>query len=329
MEWTKRVLNHFAEPLNRLAYLISGLPTLGAIYEQFLPLSKALADQNKYLAAIVEQLCIHAELYEFHIVKHIYHNLWLDHFYREYLMYSIIRIKKDSEKEKFTAKKKEPCSHFPSRANGKLECHKGGEHAAFLAFWLSYFVSPYGKEVIRLETFVMAALMAFGLIYHSLGEAVSHPDYHGKANEIFPSYYIIVWLAKLFPCLYHCHPDSDCPGDFPTLIRNAGLLGSKLSLPEARHIFRDRRYLSLKASSYQKDSLVPIQSIPNSLASIFCNLKEDWVLESIIKGVEVIISIISNHGSVRDLLANRAQVSIIACTSLYDDIYKLSTIEIC
>ena len=74
------------------------------------------------------------------------------------------------------------------------------------------------------------------LIYHGLGEAVSHPDYHGKVNEAFPSYYIIVWLVKLFPCLYHCHPDSDCPGDFPTLIRNAGLLGSKLSLPEARHV---------------------------------------------------------------------------------------------
>jgi len=51
---------------------------------------------------------------------------------------------------------------------------------------------------------------------------------------------------------------------------------------------------------------MPIQSIPTSLASLFCNLKEDWVPESILKGVEVIISIISNHGSARDLLASRA-----------------------
>ena len=36
-----------------------------------------------------------------------------------------------------------------------------GELAAFLAFWLSRFVFPYGEEVIRPEAFVMAALMAF------------------------------------------------------------------------------------------------------------------------------------------------------------------------
>ncbi|KAJ8438651.1 hypothetical protein Cgig2_016397 [Carnegiea gigantea] len=32
---------------------------------------------------------------------------------------------------------------------------------------------------------------------------------------------------------------------------------------------------------------VPIQSIPTSLASLLCNLKEDWVQESILKGVEL------------------------------------------
>jgi len=32
------------------------------------------------------------------------------------------------------------------------------------------------------------------------------------------------------------------------------LLGNKLSLPQARHIFRDGRYLSLSASSYRDDS---------------------------------------------------------------------------
>ena len=54
--------------------------------------------------------------------------------------------------------------------------------------------------------------------------------------------------------------------------------------------------------------VVPIQSIPTSLASLFCNLKEDWVRESILKGVEVIIDIISNHGSAKELLASRAGV---------------------
>jgi len=52
--------------------------------------------------------------------------------------------------------------------------------------------------------------------------------------------------------------------------------------------------------------VMPIQSITTSLASLLCNLKEDWVRVSIRKGVEVIIGIISNHGSPRDLLASRA-----------------------
>ena len=65
---------------------------------------------------------------------------------------------------------------------------------------------------------------------------------------------MIGWLAELFPCLYRHRPDSDCPSDFPALVRYAGLLGSKLSLSQARHVFRDGRYLSLRASSYREDS---------------------------------------------------------------------------
>jgi len=130
---------------------------------------------------------------------------------------------------------------------------------------LSRFVSPYGEEVVQPETFVMGALMAcgqqislapsmLGYMYHGLGEAASHPDYPGKANVIFPNHYIISWLAELFPCLYHRCPDSDCPIDFPTLVHYAGLLGSKLSLAQARHVFRDGRYLSLRVSPYRDDS---------------------------------------------------------------------------
>ena len=85
-----------------------------------------------------------------------------------------------------------------------------GELAAFLAFWLSRFVLPYDKEVIRPETFVMAALMAsgqrislaptvLGYIYHGLGDAARNPDYPSKANTIFPIHYVIGWLAELFP----------------------------------------------------------------------------------------------------------------------------------
>jgi len=93
-----------------------------------------------------------------------------------------------------------------------------------------------------------------GYIFHGLGEVASHPDSPGKANVIFPCYYVIGWLVELFSYLYRHHPDSDCHVDFPILIHYAGLLRSKLSLPQARHVFRDGRYLSLRASSYHKDS---------------------------------------------------------------------------
>ena len=66
---------------------IGGLPILVAIYEEFLPPNKGLICHIKYPATVVELLCIHAELCEFHKVKHIYYNHWLDHFYGEYLVY--------------------------------------------------------------------------------------------------------------------------------------------------------------------------------------------------------------------------------------------------
>ncbi|KAJ8443029.1 hypothetical protein Cgig2_030232 [Carnegiea gigantea] len=65
-----------------------------------------------------------------------------------------------------------------------------------------------------------------GFIYHGLGEAASHPDHLG----------------------------SNYPGDFPTLIRHARLLSSKRSFRQARHVFRDGRYLSPSASFYHESS---------------------------------------------------------------------------
>jgi len=110
-----------------------------------------------------------------------------------------------------------------------------GVLTAFLTFWLSCFVLSDGTELIRPETFIMASLMAFGqrislapmmlgYIYHSLGEAASHPDHPSKVDTIFPSHYGIGWLAKLFPCLYCRCQNSGYPGDFPTAIHYAGCL---------------------------------------------------------------------------------------------------------
>ncbi|KAJ8431209.1 hypothetical protein Cgig2_020320 [Carnegiea gigantea] len=244
---------------------IGGLPILGAIYEEFLLPNKDLAGHNKYPTTVVELLWIHAELCEFHKVKNIYYDLWLNHFYGEYLVYFAYGEQTNSEKEKVETNKRRPLHVSRQERETDSNVTAEGELAAFLALWLSRFVLPHGKEVIRPKTFVMAALMAsgqrislspmvFGCIYHSLGEAASDPDHPGKANISFPSYYVIGWLAELFPCLYHRCPDSDYLGYFPTLLRYAGLLSNKLSLPQAKHIFKDGRYLSLRGSSYREDS---------------------------------------------------------------------------
>jgi len=220
---------------------------------------------NKYPAAVTELLRIHAELCELHKAKHIYYDLWLDHFYQEYLVYFAYGEETDSRKEKVETKKRSLLRISRQKRMADLNVTAEGELVAFLAFWLSRFILPHDKEVIRPETFVMASLMAsgqrvsltptvLGYIYHGLGDAASNPDYPGKANTIFPIHYIIGWLAELFRCFDRRRPDSDCPDDFPTLVCYAGLFGSKLSLPQARHIFRDGRYLSLRASSYRENS---------------------------------------------------------------------------
>ncbi|KAJ8420012.1 hypothetical protein Cgig2_028730 [Carnegiea gigantea] len=187
--------------------------------------------------------------------------------------------------------------------------------------------------------------MVLGYIYHGLGEVASHLDHLGKANAIFSSHYVI---------------DRNCPSDFPTLVHYAGLLTSKLSSPQLRHVFMDGRHLSLRASSYREESrndrdvmnmglsdknfkfLLSIRPSQRSIIDlaephadiqrrdIEANLKEEWVRGSNLKGVEVIIGIISNHGSARKLLASRVRASQFfnALRSMID-IYKLSTIEIC
>ncbi|KAJ8427651.1 hypothetical protein Cgig2_010664 [Carnegiea gigantea] len=241
---------------------IGGLPIPGAIYEEFLPPNKDLTGRNKYLATVAELLRIHAKLYEFHKVKHIYYDLLLDHFYREYL------------KEKIEVKERSPICISSQERITKLNVTAEGELAAFLAIWLSRFVLSHGKEVIRPETFVIAALMAYGqsislapsvmgCIYHGLVKAISHPDNLGKANVIFPSHDVIVlgyiyhglveaishpnnpsqanvifpshdvigWLAEIFPYLYCHRPIAIVPVTFLHLFIMPGCLVANFLYP--------------------------------------------------------------------------------------------------
>ncbi|KAJ8431943.1 LOW QUALITY PROTEIN: hypothetical protein Cgig2_000002 [Carnegiea gigantea] len=193
-----------------------------------------------------------------------------------------------------------------------------GKLAAFLAFWLSRFVLPDGSHKARnicngrVDGFrAMNFFGPNGYIYHGLGETASRPNHLDKANAILPSHY-------LFPCLYHRRLDSDCPDGFPTLVRYAGLLGRKISLPQARHVFRDMRYLSLRLAPIERTTIMAEISIID-LAQANVDLQrrdtgakfyvppsyyegEDWARESILKRLEAIIGIISNHGSAKDFI---------------------------
>ncbi|KAJ8419873.1 LOW QUALITY PROTEIN: hypothetical protein Cgig2_000266 [Carnegiea gigantea] len=76
--------------------------------EVFLPLNKDLAEHNKYPAIVIKLLRIHAELCKFHNAGHIYYDLWLEYFYREYLVYFAYGEQTNSEKEKVKTKKRSP-----------------------------------------------------------------------------------------------------------------------------------------------------------------------------------------------------------------------------
>ncbi|KAJ8436144.1 hypothetical protein Cgig2_033639 [Carnegiea gigantea] len=65
---------------------VGGLPILGVIYQEFLPSNKDLTGHNKYPTTVAELLRVHAELCRFQNVDHIYYDLWLNYFYREYLV---------------------------------------------------------------------------------------------------------------------------------------------------------------------------------------------------------------------------------------------------
>jgi len=120
------------------------------------------------------------------------------HFYRGCLLYFAFGEESDSNNEKARIRKGNPPSISRQKHMTKLNVSNEAELTAFLSFWLSRFVLPYDNEIIRPETFVIAALMASGklislapivpgYIYHGLGEAASHPAYPSKANVIFPS----------------------------------------------------------------------------------------------------------------------------------------------
>ena len=134
-----------------------------------------------------------------------------------------------------------------------------------MVFWLSRFARPYRSEVIRPETFVMASLMAkgkrislaptvLGNIYHGLGQVASHPDHPGRANRCFPIHYGVGWLAEMFPALYSQRPDSECPADYPVLMRYAGMSAKRYKLAQARSVFRNWQSISFRASAFCEQS---------------------------------------------------------------------------
>ncbi|KAJ8431702.1 hypothetical protein Cgig2_022324 [Carnegiea gigantea] len=78
-------------------------------------------------------LLIHTKLCEFHKVKHTYYDLWLDHFYREYMVFFAYREQTNSEKEKVETKKRGSLHISRQERMADLNVIAEGELAAFLA----------------------------------------------------------------------------------------------------------------------------------------------------------------------------------------------------
>ncbi|KAJ8436511.1 hypothetical protein Cgig2_003209 [Carnegiea gigantea] len=213
---------------------IGGLPILGDVYEEFLPPNEDLMDAEKFPPTVLELLRIHAELCRFHKSNHVYWNWWLDHFYRGQLTWGAF----GRESERRTSSNPPRISQRERLST--LNVTNIGELAAFLAFWLSRFVLPYRSEVIQPETFVMTSLMAKGQRI-SLAPTMLGYIYHG-------------WLAEMFSTLYSQRPASECPADYPVLMRYVGMSAKWYTLSEARSIFRNGQSISFRASAFSEQS---------------------------------------------------------------------------
>ncbi|KAJ8423360.1 LOW QUALITY PROTEIN: hypothetical protein Cgig2_011621 [Carnegiea gigantea] len=82
----------------------------------------------------------------------------------------------------------------------------------------------------------------------------SHPDHRGRANPCFPIHYVVGWLAEVFPALYSQGPDSECPVDYPTLMRYTGMSIKRFTLAQARSMFRNGQSVSFRASTFLERS---------------------------------------------------------------------------
>ncbi|KAJ8422646.1 LOW QUALITY PROTEIN: hypothetical protein Cgig2_030325 [Carnegiea gigantea] len=218
--------------MRQMKLRIGGLPVLGAVYEEFLAPNKDRADDNKYPATVVELLRIHAELCKFHNFGHSYYIIWLDHFYREYLVYFAYGEQTTSEKGKAEAKKRSPIRIYHQERMENLNVTAEVESLCFTLWQGSY----------KTRNLCNGCANGFWAM-----------NFFGSDSS---GLYIPCLRrgAELFSHLYRCLFDSNYCSDFSSLVCYAGFLGSKLSLPLARHIFWDVRYVSLRASSYREDS---------------------------------------------------------------------------
>ncbi|KAJ8427717.1 hypothetical protein Cgig2_022191 [Carnegiea gigantea] len=106
------------------------------------------------------------------------------------------KVRVTNDKKKFVDKSKDYENYFNAtvleKVNAERRSHKVTNicNGCIDGFWAANFFSSNGA----------------GCIYHGIAEAASHPDNPGKANTIFPSHYVIGWLADdslvTFPPLF-------------------------------------------------------------------------------------------------------------------------------
>ncbi|KAJ8426882.1 LOW QUALITY PROTEIN: hypothetical protein Cgig2_002730 [Carnegiea gigantea] len=319
MEWTWHILTKFGRTLKQAVifgavFRISGLPVIGDMCEEFLPLNDLSCDLTKYPLTVRFYKLMLSSITSTSMI--MFSNWWLDYFHRGELTL-IAREYKGGQ--------------LNSKKNGPV-CYKGRGACCFSSFLVKPFRFTSWQNVIQLKTFMMDALLAegqrlslaltvLGYIYHGLEQTVSHPDHPSEVGATLPTHNVIAWLVELFPRLYSCYLDCKCPKQFRILIHYVSNTHATLSLSQARHICRDEQFAYLRANTFIEDSQKVLCSIIDSshfsIAEIYwltSRVKEAFNAVEIIAKIEELI-----ENNLKELFTNALELKLRENETLKED----------
>jgi hypothetical protein len=230
---------------------MSGLPIFGAPYDEYTPTIEALRQRSSegmsiYPSSLLRLFDIYHRLAR---VGDVTFSVWISH---------------------FTDRVRHPCQLFartsiPFGVGGEMIFHTGGSSAscysshriigrdtvlaAFLAWWLCYFVIPSRPEgIIRPDTFIVASRLARGdlisLTIPALANlfkcmrVISTSRDPSFCDEVIPYHYLFGWVHMYWAGLYSPIVGDTLLSVLPTLIEIAGARAIRIPERQARALLR-------------------------------------------------------------------------------------------